>query len=122
VGQTRVTPVAVIGMGCWLAGGDNSPELSWEALLPGEPPGDDLIREVPYERRDVADFDPKFLGITFCGVNSAVLTSKAVLGKCPDTVCGSMEAPLKTIRGARTSPGYRTNGDLLRDLEDKWSE
>jgi polyketide synthase 5 len=83
--QTRVTPVAVIGMGCRLPGGIDSPELLWEALLRG----DDLITEVPADRwdvdefydpepgvpgrtvckwgaflDDVADFDPEFFGIT----------------------------------------------------------
>ncbi len=83
--QTRATPVAVIGMGCRLPGGIDSPEQLWEALLRG----DDLITEVPADRWDVdefydpepgvpgrtvckwgaflddaADFDPEFFGIT----------------------------------------------------------
>ena len=37
--EARVTPIAVIGMGCRLPGGIDSPELLWEALLRG----DDLI-------------------------------------------------------------------------------
>ncbi len=82
--QTRVTPVAVVGMGCRLPGGIESPEQLWEALLRG----DDLITEVPADRwdadeyydpepglagrtvckwgsflTDVADFDPEFFGI-----------------------------------------------------------
>ena len=82
--ETRVTPVAVIGMGCRLPGGIDSPELLWEALLRG----DDLVTEVPPDRWDadeyydpepgvpgrsvckwgafldgVADFDPEFFGI-----------------------------------------------------------
>ncbi len=82
--QTCVTPVAVIGMGCRLPGGIDSPEQLWEALLRG----DDLITEVPADRwdadeyydpepgvpgrsvckwgaflDDVADFDPEFFGI-----------------------------------------------------------
>ncbi len=85
VDETGVTPVAVIGMGCRLPGGIDSPELLWEALLRG----DDLITEVPADRwdvdeyydpepgvpgrsvckwgaflDDVADFDPEFFGIT----------------------------------------------------------
>ena len=80
----RVTPVAVVGMGCRLPGGIESPEQLWEALLRG----DDLITEVPADRwdvdeyydpepgvpgrsvckwgsfvSDVADFDPEFFGI-----------------------------------------------------------
>ena len=83
--ETRVTPVAVVGMGCRLPGGIDSPELLWEALLRG----DDLVTEVPADRwdadeyydpepgvpgrsvckwgaflDDVADFDPEFFGIT----------------------------------------------------------
>jgi acyl transferase domain-containing protein/acyl carrier protein len=82
--QTRLTPIAVIGMGCRLPGGIHSPELLWEALLRG----DDLVTEVPADRwdvdeyydpqpgvpgrsvckwgaflDDVADFDPEFFGI-----------------------------------------------------------
>jgi acyl transferase domain-containing protein/acyl carrier protein len=85
VDETRVTPVAVIGMACRLPGGIDSPDLLWEALLRG----DDLITEVPADRWDadeyydpepgvpgrsvckwgsflenVADFDPEFFGIT----------------------------------------------------------
>jgi polyketide synthase 5 len=83
--ETRVTPVAVIGMGCRLPGGIDSPEQLWEALLRG----DDLVTEIPADRWDaeefydpepgvpgrtvckwgsfldgVADFDPEFFGIT----------------------------------------------------------
>jgi polyketide synthase 5 len=83
--HTRVTPVAVVGMGCRLPGGIDSPEKLWEALLRG----DDLVTEVPRDRwdadeyydpepgvpgrsvckwgaflDDVADFDPEFFGIT----------------------------------------------------------
>ena len=82
--HTRVTPVAVVGMGCRLPGGIDSPEGLWEALLRG----DDLVTEVPADRwdadeyydpepgvpgrtvckwgsylNDVADFDPEFFGI-----------------------------------------------------------
>ncbi len=82
--ETPVTPVAVIGMGCRLPGGIDSPELLWEALLRG----DDLVTEVPADRWDaddyydpepgvpgrsvckwgafldsVSDFDPEFFGI-----------------------------------------------------------
>jgi acyl transferase domain-containing protein/acyl carrier protein len=85
VNETRVTPVAVVGMACRLPGGIDSPDLLWEALLRG----DDLINEVPPDRWDadeyydpepgvpgrsvckwgafldnVADFDPEFFGIT----------------------------------------------------------
>ncbi len=82
--HARVTPVAVVGMGCRLPGGIESPEQLWEALLRG----DDLVTEVPADRwdadeyydpepgvtgrsvckwgsflSDVADFDPEFFGI-----------------------------------------------------------
>jgi hypothetical protein len=121
VGQTRVTPVAVIGMRCRLPGGIDSPQLLC----------DDLVTEVPSDRWDadeyydpeepgafldnVADFDQESFWITFYGVSSAVLTSKALLGKYPGPISGSMEAPLTTIRGSRIS-------SLLGDLEKKWSE
>jgi polyketide synthase 5 len=84
MGENPVIPVAVIGMGCRLPGGIDSPEQLWEALLRG----DDLVTEVPAERwdadeyydpepgvpgrsvskwgsflDDVAGFDPEFFGI-----------------------------------------------------------
>jgi polyketide synthase 5 len=53
---TPVTPVAVIGIGCRLPGGIESPEQLWEALLRG----DDLVTEVPGDRWDVDDYyDPE---------------------------------------------------------------
>lgn len=82
--RTRVTPVAVIGMGCRLPGVIDSPDRLWEALLRG----DDLVTEIPADRWDideyydpepgvpgrtdckwgayldnVGDFDPEFFGI-----------------------------------------------------------
>lgn len=54
--SSPVTPVAVIGMGCRLPGGIDSPERLWAALLRGE----DLITEVPPERWDADDYyDPE---------------------------------------------------------------
>ena len=83
--ETRVTPIAVIGMGCRLPGGIDSPDMLWEALLRG----DDLVTEIPPDRwdadefydpepgvpgrtvsrwggflDDVAGFDPEFFGIS----------------------------------------------------------
>ncbi len=83
--KAGVTPVAVIGMGCRLPGGIDSPAMLWEALLRGE----DLVTEVPPDRwdadeyydpepgvpgrsvckwgaflDDVGGFDPEFFGIT----------------------------------------------------------
>jgi acyl transferase domain-containing protein/acyl carrier protein len=56
VRDTPVTPVAVIGMGCRLPGGIDSPELLWDAVLRG----DDLITEVPPDRWDVDEYyDPE---------------------------------------------------------------
>jgi hypothetical protein len=118
VDQTRVATVAVVGMQCRLPRGTDSPEPLWEALLGG----DDLITEVSPDRWDITDFDPEFFGIAFCGVSSGVLTSKALLSKCPDSISGFMGAPLTTIRGSRISSGYLTNRDVLRGLEEKWSE
>ena len=54
--ESRVTPVAVVGMSCRLPGGIDSPELLWEALLRG----DDLITEIPADRWDAEDlYDPE---------------------------------------------------------------
>src|SRR3954449_1924704 len=51
-----VTPVAVVGMGCRLPGGINSPEQLWDALLRG----DDLVTEIPPERWDADEYyDPE---------------------------------------------------------------
>jgi len=56
VDSAGVTPVAVIGMGCRLPGGIDSPALLWEALLRGE----DLITEVPPDRWDADEYyDPE---------------------------------------------------------------
>ena len=55
-GETRVTPVAVIGMACRLPGGIDSPERLWEALLRG----DDLVTEIPADRWDADEYyDPE---------------------------------------------------------------
>ncbi|HEY3995569.1 MAG TPA: sulfolipid-1 biosynthesis phthioceranic/hydroxyphthioceranic acid synthase [Mycobacterium sp.] len=54
--ETRVTPVAVIGMACRLPGGIGSPERLWEALLRG----DDLVTEIPLDRWDADEhYDPE---------------------------------------------------------------
>ncbi|WP_422747473.1 sulfolipid-1 biosynthesis phthioceranic/hydroxyphthioceranic acid synthase [Mycobacterium sp. WMMD1722] len=54
--EVPVTPVAVIGMGCRLPGGIDSPDLLWDALLRGE----DFVTEVPLDRWDADDYyDPE---------------------------------------------------------------
>ncbi|WP_099288341.1 sulfolipid-1 biosynthesis phthioceranic/hydroxyphthioceranic acid synthase [Mycobacterium persicum] len=54
--ETRVTPIAVIGMGCRLPGGIDSPEKLWESLLRG----DDLVTEIPPDRWEADDYyDPE---------------------------------------------------------------
>jgi mycocerosic acid synthase len=54
--ESRVTPIAVIGMGCRLPGGIDSPDAFWQALLRG----DDLVTEIPADRWDVEDhYDPE---------------------------------------------------------------
>src|ERR1700716_1111350 len=54
--NSPVTPVAVVGMGCRLPGGINSPEQLWDALLRG----DDLVTEIPPDRWDADDYyDPE---------------------------------------------------------------
>ena len=53
---TPVVPVAVIGMGCRLPGGIDSPQRLWEALLRG----DDLVTKVPRDRWDADEYyDPE---------------------------------------------------------------
>jgi polyketide synthase 5 len=53
--NSRMAPVAVIGMACRLPGGIVSPEQLWEALLRG----DDFVTEIPPDRWDVDEFyDP----------------------------------------------------------------
>src|SRR5271170_3960244 len=54
--ERRVTPIAVIGMGCRLPGGIDSPDAFWQALLRG----DDLVTEIPADWWDVEDhYDPE---------------------------------------------------------------
>jgi Beta-ketoacyl synthase, N-terminal domain len=56
VRDTPIIPVAVIGMGCRLPGGIDSPEQLWEAVLLG----DDLITEIPADRWDADEhWDPE---------------------------------------------------------------
>lgn len=56
VNTRPVVPVAVIGMGCRLPGGIDSPEQLWESLIRG----DDLVTEVPSDRWDGDDYyDPE---------------------------------------------------------------
>jgi polyketide synthase 5 len=54
--ETPASPIAVIGMGCRLPGGIDSPERLWQALLRG----DDLVTEIPAERWDAEEYyDPE---------------------------------------------------------------
>jgi acyl transferase domain-containing protein/acyl carrier protein len=54
--ETRVTPIAVIGMGCRLPGGIDSPDAFWQTLLHG----DDMVTEIPGERWDGEElYDPE---------------------------------------------------------------
>lgn len=54
--ETRVTPIAVLGIGCRLPGGIDSPDKLWESLLRG----DDLVTEIPSDRWDAdAYYDPE---------------------------------------------------------------
>ena len=54
--ESRGTPIAVIGMGCRLPGGIDSPDAFWEALLRGE----DLVTEIPADRWDIEEhYDPE---------------------------------------------------------------
>ncbi|MCV7105809.1 type I polyketide synthase [Mycolicibacterium chitae] len=54
--RTPATPVAVIGLGCRLPGGINSPDELWSALLRG----DDLVVEIPTDRWDPEEYyDPE---------------------------------------------------------------
>jgi hypothetical protein len=106
VGQTRMTPVAVIGKRCRLPGGFASPELLWGALLRG----DDLIVEVPptagTPTSTVAPNRASPVGLrvsgarswitsqtsipsssgSFFAVRAQLLRSKALLDKCPEPI------------------------------------
>ncbi len=54
--DTSAVPVAVIGMGCRLPGGIDSPEGLWQALIRG----DDLVTEIPSDRWDADEYyDPE---------------------------------------------------------------
>jgi acyl transferase domain-containing protein/acyl carrier protein len=54
--DSRATPIAVIGMGCRLPGGIDSPDAFWDALLRG----DDLVTEIPADRWNIEDhYDPE---------------------------------------------------------------
>ncbi|WP_102143817.1 sulfolipid-1 biosynthesis phthioceranic/hydroxyphthioceranic acid synthase [Mycobacterium hubeiense] len=56
MGETRRTHVAVIGIGCRLPGGIDSPDQLWDALLRGA----NLVTEVPPDRWDVDEYyDPE---------------------------------------------------------------
>ncbi|WP_373140913.1 type I polyketide synthase [Mycobacterium marinum] len=58
-------PVAIVGMGCRLPGGADSPQVFWETVL-GER---DVISEFPTDRgwdTDVFDPDPDAVGKTYC--------------------------------------------------------
>ena len=44
--------IAIIGIGCRLPGGIDSPDTLWSALLHGV----DLVTEIPQERWDADDF------------------------------------------------------------------
>src|SRR5262245_12249582 len=50
--QAKSEPIAIIGMSCRFPGGANSPEAFWELLCDGR----DVVREVPAERWNVADY------------------------------------------------------------------
>ncbi|MDG4668992.1 sulfolipid-1 biosynthesis phthioceranic/hydroxyphthioceranic acid synthase [Mycobacterium sp. 236(2023)] len=54
--ERSLTPIAVIGMGCRLPGGIESPQRLWESLLRGA----DLVTEVPVDRWDADEYyDPE---------------------------------------------------------------
>lgn len=56
VAGATFTPIAVVGMGCRLPGGVDSPAGLWEALLRGE----DTVTTVPLDRWDAEEyFDPE---------------------------------------------------------------
>ncbi len=56
MGETGVTPVAVIDAACRLPGGVDSPDTPWEAVRWS----DDMITEIPSERWDAEEhYDPE---------------------------------------------------------------
>ena len=73
--ETRVTPIAVIGMGCRLPGGIDSPDMLWEALLRG----DDLVTDAA-DRWDADEFidpEPGVPGRTVSRWEGSSTTSRA---------------------------------------------
>ncbi|MGY6653504.1 SDR family NAD(P)-dependent oxidoreductase [Amycolatopsis sp. TRM77291] len=100
-------PIAIVGVGCRLPGGADSPESYWRLLDAGR----DGIREVPEDRweiparggflGDVAGFDAEFFGIT-PGEAEAMDPQQRMLLEVTWAALEHAGIPPSTLRGSRT--------------------
>lgn len=100
-------PIAIVGLGCRLPGGVDSPEGYWRLLDAGR----DGIREVPDDRRemsarggflgDIAGFDAEFFGIT-PGEAEAMDPQQRMLLEVAWAALEHAGIPPSTLRGSRT--------------------
>ncbi|RSN07074.1 polyketide synthase [Streptomyces sp. WAC 05977] len=100
-------PIAIVGVGCRLPGGADSPEGYWRLLDAGR----DGIREVPEDRweiparggflGDVAGFDAEFFGIT-PGEAEAMDPQQRMLLEVTWAALEHAGIPPSTLRGSRT--------------------
>ncbi|QXV57741.1 type I polyketide synthase [Amycolatopsis sp. TNS106] len=100
-------PIAIVGLGCRLPGGADSPERYWRLLEAGR----DGIRDVPEERweiparggflGDIAGFDAEFFGIT-PGEAEAMDPQQRMLLEVAWAALEHAGIPPSTLRGSRT--------------------
>ncbi|EME63560.1 type I polyketide synthase [Amycolatopsis decaplanina] len=126
-------PIAIVGVGCRLPGGADSPERYWRLL----DAGGDGIREVPEDRwetparggflGDIAGFDADFFGIT-PGEAEAMDPQQRMLLEVAWAALEHAGIPPSTLRGSRTGVfvglsageyGHLTLADP--DAADVWS-
>ncbi|MEU9691967.1 SDR family NAD(P)-dependent oxidoreductase [Amycolatopsis japonica] len=100
-------PIAIVGVGCRLPGGADSPERYWRLLEAGR----DGIREVPEDRwetparggflDDIAGFDAEFFGIT-PGEAETMDPQQRMLLEVAWAALEHAGIPPSTLRGSRT--------------------
>ncbi|MFJ8911186.1 SDR family NAD(P)-dependent oxidoreductase [Amycolatopsis sp. NPDC102389] len=100
-------PIAIIGVGCRLPGGADSPERYWRLLDAGR----DGIRDVPEDRwetparggflGDIAGFDAEFFGIT-PGEAETMDPQQRILLEVAWAALEHAGIPPSTLRGSRT--------------------